>query len=252
MARIRSVHPDICVSASMAELPANLERTFVRLWTHCDDEGRCIDEPRLIKAALYPLHDDITADMLDDELNELAEAGKVIRYVAEGKRVLTVRPDSWCEYQKPQRPTRSKLPGLPDSSASPHGDAKEGTTSDRGRLIAGEGEGEGVGGGEGDAPGASSPAEVYPPEFERFWSSYPRKTEKRKALKAWRARTREGTDADVLIRAAGVYGGAMVTTEPRFIKHPATFLGPERPFEEWLTGPTPVNGVTYDDKVEYR
>lgn len=25
-------------------------------------------------------------------------------------------------------------------------------------------------------------------------------------------------------------------TEPRFIKHPATFIGPDRPFEEWVGG----------------
>lgn len=107
MARIRSVHPDICVSPTMAELPAHLERTFVRLWTHCDDHGRCLDIPRLIKAAIYPLHDDMTAEVLDDELEQLRKAGLVIRYQGDGKALLAVR--SWGEYQHPNRPRPSKL-----------------------------------------------------------------------------------------------------------------------------------------------
>ena len=55
MARIRSVHPDICTSETMAGLDAELERTFVRLWTHCDDFGKCFDNVRLIKAAYLPV-----------------------------------------------------------------------------------------------------------------------------------------------------------------------------------------------------
>lgn len=111
MARIRSVHPDICVSETMAELPAELERTFTRLLTHCDDEGRCLDIPRLVKAAIYPLHDDITADVLDAEMALLADAGLIWRYEARGKRYIEVC--SWGEYQHPQRPKKSKCPPCP-------------------------------------------------------------------------------------------------------------------------------------------
>jgi hypothetical protein len=111
MARIRSVHPDICVSETMAALPAELERTFVRLWTHCDDHGRCLDIARLIKAAIYPLHDDVTVDLLDWELSQLAEAGLLWRYEANGKHYVEVR--SWTEFQKPQRPRESKFPPCP-------------------------------------------------------------------------------------------------------------------------------------------
>jgi hypothetical protein len=127
MARIRSVHPDICVSETMAALPAELERTFVRLWTHCDDEGRCIDSPKLIKAAIYPLHDDVTAEKLNEELYELDAAGLVSRYMVGEKRYLQVL--SWGEFQHPQRPKKSKFPPLPgtgaDVYATRHGQGRE-------------------------------------------------------------------------------------------------------------------------------
>jgi hypothetical protein len=115
MARIRSVHPDICVSETMAVLPAELERTFVRLWTHCDDDGRCLDSPKLIKAAIYPLHDDVTAEKLNEELYELDAAGLVSRYMVGEKRYLQVL--SWGEFQHPQRPKKSKFPPPPSDVA---------------------------------------------------------------------------------------------------------------------------------------
>jgi len=121
VARIRSVHPDICQSEAMAAISASGERTFVRLWTHCDDDGRCVDNPRLIKAALYPLHEDVTATTLETDLLELTDAGLIVRYAVDGKRYLVIR--SWAEYQHPQRPRASKYPPpqciLPDTSASP-------------------------------------------------------------------------------------------------------------------------------------
>lgn len=119
MARIRSVHPDICVDEVLAEVTASAERTFVRLWTHLDDEGRCVDNPKLIKAALYPLHDDMTAELVDYDLNELARHGLIWRYEAEGKRCLSAKPGAWGQRQKPKHPTPSKLPAPPEGYTPP-------------------------------------------------------------------------------------------------------------------------------------
>ena len=78
MARIRSVKPELCTSETMAEVSAEAERTFVRLWTHCDDEGRCKDNPKLLKAALFPLHDDCTSPV--GEMRKLCESvGFIVR-----------------------------------------------------------------------------------------------------------------------------------------------------------------------------
>lgn len=117
MARIRSVHFAICEDETLATITAEAERTFVRLWTHLDDEGRCLDNPRLIRAAIYPLHDVSDADV-DDDLAELASAGLVIRYEVDGKHYLSAKPASWAEWQKPRHKYPSKHPSH-DLSTTP-------------------------------------------------------------------------------------------------------------------------------------
>lgn len=78
--------------------------------------------------------------------------------------------------------------------------------------------------------------ESYPSDFLAFWSEYPRKVEKRKAFKAWKTRLKEGTSAEQMLTAARNYATACKKehTEERYMKHPATFLGPTKPFEDYL------------------
>lgn len=146
MARIRSVHPKICESEDLVDVPAEVERTFVRLWTHCDDDGRAKDNPRLIKAAIYPLLDDMTALVVDDHLDELAKRDLIVRYEVEGVRYLSI--PSWGRWQHPQKKRTSEIPA-PDDAApvdvrdqgdSPTRQAPEGLVP-----VVGVGEGEGVG-----------------------------------------------------------------------------------------------------------
>src|SRR5689334_20250919 len=108
MSRIRSVHPSICESETMARVSAEAERSFVRLWTYCDDEGRCSDNPKLLKAALLPLHDEVTVEGIEAHLEELKREGLIERYEVDGRRYIVVT--SWHEFQHPQRAQKSKLP----------------------------------------------------------------------------------------------------------------------------------------------
>lgn len=148
MPRIRSIHPDICVSDTMAALPANLERTFLRLLTHCDDEGRCEYRLKIIKAAIYPLHDDVTIESLDQELGELTRRGLIQDYYATGTRLIQVV--SWNEYQHPQKPKPSKWPSPAetDDSGTDTGGVRD--ASDTGTRLEREKERE-LGEGEGDS-----------------------------------------------------------------------------------------------------
>ncbi|WP_333870948.1 helix-turn-helix domain-containing protein [Desulforamulus putei] len=77
---------------------------------------------------------------------------------------------------------------------------------------------------------------TYTQEFEEFYAEYPRKIEKRKAFKAFQARLKEGVNPGDLILAAQNYREYCLThgTEPKYIKHPATFLGPNKPYEDWI------------------
>lgn len=116
MARIRSVKPEICESETIARLSAEVERTFVRLWTHLDDHGRAKDNPHLIVAALFPLLAEVTAEVVDQHLDVLAGEGLIVRYVVGGTRYLAC--PSWAEHQHPQKPRPSKIP--PPSDGVPY------------------------------------------------------------------------------------------------------------------------------------
>jgi len=82
------------------------------------------------------------------------------------------------------------------------------------------------------------PGAEYTPEFSTFWEQYPRMREKKKAFKNWNTRLKEGVDAQVLIRAAGNYAAEcdQDNVETKYIKLPATFLGPSRPYEDYTNG----------------
>lgn len=108
MARIRSIYPSTCTSFEMAVLSDAAERTFFRLLTHADDQGRGIDHPKLLKAALFPLNDEKTDQVVDDLMTELEAAGRVIRYQVLGARFFEVV--NFGEHQKPKHPQPSKIP----------------------------------------------------------------------------------------------------------------------------------------------
>lgn len=108
MPRIRSIKPEFFTSEVVAELTLRARLTWIGLWTHCDDEGRCKDNSRLIHAALYPLDPDVTVDDVASDLAELAKRQRVIRYVVDGRAYLQVT--NWKEHQKPNRPQGSKFP----------------------------------------------------------------------------------------------------------------------------------------------
>lgn len=109
MARIRTVKPDFFTSPDMAALTVLERLVFIGLWTHVDDCGRCLDEPRLVHAALFPLDEQVTIDDVRAALGTLHARDHVIRYVNSGRSYLQVT--NW-HHQKIDRPSDSKLPGL--------------------------------------------------------------------------------------------------------------------------------------------
>ena len=116
MARIRTIKPEFFTSLTIAGLPIEARLTFIGLWTHVDDEGRCVDDARLIKAAVWPLDDRISTDV-ENDLRTLSESSLILRYKVGGRSYLTVR--GWVEHQRINRPTKSKLPPPSDSPKPP-------------------------------------------------------------------------------------------------------------------------------------
>ncbi|KKK54121.1 hypothetical protein LCGC14_3087950 [marine sediment metagenome] len=82
---------------------------------------------------------------------------------------------------------------------------------------------------------------AYFEEFEEFWKEYPNKTGKRAAYAKWNATLKKNFDAwdewtpeSMLTVAAIRYATATEKTEAKYIKHAATFLGPDEYWREML------------------
>lgn len=92
----------------------------------------------------------------------------------------------------------------------------------------------------------------YPPDFLACWDIYPRKLEKKNALKAYRARLRAGASPDQLLHATKHYAEHVTATgtELRFVKHPATFYGPGDPWRDYLDGP-PGGSAEADEGYQF-
>jgi hypothetical protein len=108
MARIRSIKPEFFTSLTIGGLPPLVRLTFIGLWTHVDDDGRTVDDPRLIRSAIWPLDDRSSGDIQED-LQRLQEAGLITRYRVRGKPYLVV--NTWGEHQKVSHPRASRYPG---------------------------------------------------------------------------------------------------------------------------------------------
>lgn len=119
MARIRTIKPQFFRSADVAELPSDACRiTWVGLWTYCDDAGRGLDDARLVKGEIWPLHDRMTAKSVESHLVALASAPDplICRYEIAGRRYLHVV--NWKRHQKINRPQPSQLPACPHHDPS--------------------------------------------------------------------------------------------------------------------------------------
>ena len=80
-------------------------------------------------------------------------------------------------------------------------------------------------------------------EFEEFWKAYPKpqNPDKTPGRKKYVALRKKGVSADDLFRAAQGYANATRGTAPKYIKHCATFLGPQEPWKDYLHEAEPVS-----------
>lgn len=76
----------------------------------------------------------------------------------------------------------------------------------------------------------------YSAGFIKFWEAYPRKVEKANAYKKYQTRIKDGWSDEELIEAAKNYAlqCKKLRTEPKYIKHPKTFLSDSTPFADFL------------------
>lgn len=246
MARMRTLKPEAATSETLTTVPREVRWTFGLLWTHCDDKGRCVFNPKLIKAALYPLDDDVTTDVLVTEVDALEAIEAVCVYEVAGRQYLHV--PHWKDHQHPNRPQDSKLPpcpggegddheqqGRPEPAISTAEQRSDDSVSTHGALTpvlaclveAGTGEGEGK-----DNNSWSTPSTEAKPNlmqrFDEFWDLYPKRVAKQAAERKWQTLMRKGVDPQRIIDGTRNYRIEVRGKDRAHIKNPDGWLNAGR------------------------
>lgn len=226
MARIRSIHPGLFTDDAFMALSAPARVLWIGLWCEADDQGMFQWKPLTLKARILPADNVDVAALLD----ELISAGCVRRGEIGGAEYGAVR--NFTRFQRPKSPNAvhpindnfRKFVGLspsigevlPQSSGNDGEGLPDNSGTDGEKVPQME---------EGGVDGGGNPPPIVPPlteaEFDAWWAAYPRKVAKDAARKAY-AKARKRADAGTLLSAAQRYAKAQ--DDPKFTKHPATWL----------------------------
>lgn len=123
MARIRSIKPEVRRSRTVTSWPRDVRLAWVYLWGYLDDEGRGIDDMRLVVAECFPLDRDITEKKMNNWLDMMATTKTVeddipplCRYEVAGRHYF--HATKWAKHQKINRPQESRIPQCPIHGAA--------------------------------------------------------------------------------------------------------------------------------------
>jgi len=240
MARARNIKPGFFKNEELADLGPEAMLLFAGLWTLADKEGRLEDRPRRIKAELFPYFDINVHDLLES----LADGRFILRYSVGGSSYIQV-----VNFKSHQRPhsneSESVIPPCPAFPSNTEGlspmvdsaahQGEQGFGLNTRTLIPDTGSSDSLIPDTGllnthDAPAARVRA-LYPPEFEVFWTLYPRKEpSKKEAAKSWLkvfAVDKPPNTSDIM---AGLerWLPVFAVTDPVKVPHATTWLNQER------------------------
>ena len=114
MARARNIKPGFFRNAELVELPVETRLLFPGLWVIADREGRLEDRPKQIKMEIFP------ADSFDVDcmLGQLSNAGLIIRYEVNGKRLIQIV--NFLKHQNPHKDERASILPPCDENEAEH------------------------------------------------------------------------------------------------------------------------------------
>ena len=121
MARARNIKPGFFKNEDLAECSPWARLCFAGLWTLADRDGRLEDRPKRIKGELFAFD---TVDM-DPLLGELEKHGFIMRYEAEGMRVIQITKFDLHQHPHHKEPSNN-LPSPKSPGFCGDGSAKQG------------------------------------------------------------------------------------------------------------------------------
>ena len=108
--RIRSIRPEFYDSESMGNVSWDARFVFECLWSYVQDNGVNRDNARMIRGTCMPYDGDEVIPRIEAALDELEDAGCIVRYEWRGKHLLWL--PNFLTYQKITNPCFPRLKRL--------------------------------------------------------------------------------------------------------------------------------------------
>ena len=253
--RIRNIKPEFWRSDDIASLCFFNRLLFIGLWSYVDDNG--VGKYHLIDICADLFAADLAGDSTEtlrrvsEGLSVLETQKLITLYQQDGQKFLFI--NNWERHQKVHNPNKPRYP-RPSNDSEP---LQPAITETLPRVSENLGTGSGgqrVRGSEGQItpPTPSRGGESQPPteltliaedkkpdaseQFAEWYSIYPRKADRQKALKAFRAALKK-TSFENLIAGAQRYRDDP-NRDPQYTKMPATWLNAG----SWENQPLPARG----------
>lgn len=183
----------------LAECSPIARLLFIGLWTVADKEGRLEDRPRRIRAQLLP-YEDCDLDDMETTLSELQRGGFIERYDMDGLALIQIV--SFAKHQRPHpKEAPSELPARPASVEPkkpsdfnepcnfPAQPGKAGTSRVKSPFPSGSSLPSGSSGSSHTRQSRERDRRALEEAFDEvFWPTFPRKENRKDALRAWCAK----------------------------------------------------------------
>lgn len=212
-----------------SDLPATTRHVALTLSLYMSERGTSARPGPARLAADSGLH----PSTVKEKLAELERLGWLRCVARGGRRGETLRANEY-EATVPDPPLFD-TPPVPDGDPSPSttGRPDPGDPSPSPRLPVAVGDPISSMNSSMNSP--STRASSIADDFDAWYAGYPRHIDRAAALKAYRARRREGIPPERLTRARDQY--AATVDDPAYAKYPSTFLAKDGPWSEWEHGP---------------
>lgn len=210
--RARNIKPGFFKNEELVKLSEAVRLLFIGLWCMADRKGRLEDRPMRIKMEIYPAdqHD------INTMLEQLKNAGFILRYEVEGNRFIQV-----INFEKHQYPNiREKDSTIP----APY---KHRTSTEQKRLNPSllNTESPILNTAAPDDPGAA---------FESVWAAYPKRRGRKNAERHYRASVKTPEDVRAIRRALANYKKEIQGKDLQYVKNGDTWFNNWRDYLEDL------------------
>lgn len=228
-ARRRSLSTRISLSKKVSLVSWQAEVIYLRILPHCDDAGRLTADVEELKATVIPMGKQgkkVSDKQLRAWLEELHVAGLVVLYsVGDEDFLQVVRFEDFQTFKS----DRDLAIVCPDPTVESVWNPEDSPMESNGTL------------GLGLSLSLSSslkPSSEFEEDFTKWWARYPRKVGKQSARSCYVQLREDGTPPDLLVDALLAYVEEIRDEKgnlplPKHIKHPATFLGPGKFYEDY-------------------